>query len=117
MNSSGVDKLVTDNIEQYGQFKNSLINGLYADETLNAVYMSSSSGKKLLTVEKNNVTIRPLPPQLYSYGALLVSSGKLYMSDGRKVAALPVNEYGDWGIVYKDTIQAFLGTLNEDPYR
>ena len=117
MHSSGVDKLVNDNIEQYDKFRNSLVTSVYTDENTDSVFIYSKPGKKLFIVQNDRITERLLPPTSLFATNLVFKKQRLYMTDGNSLFLMSPNERAENIRVFKDTSQPFLGNIYLDPWR
>ncbi|MFI5132338.1 MAG: two-component regulator propeller domain-containing protein, partial [Chitinophagales bacterium] len=117
MHSPGVDKLVNDNIEQYDKFSNSLVNALYTNERTDTVFLHSVPGKKIFIVHPGGITGLQLPPALAVPAGLLVSSGRIYLANGRKIVTMDDDQKKKARLLYLDTGQLFVGNLYTDPYQ
>jgi signal transduction histidine kinase/sugar lactone lactonase YvrE len=117
MHSPGVDKLVNDNIEQYDRFSNSLVSALYTNEGTDSVFIHSVSGKKLFIVHPQGITGLQLPPALAVPSGLLVSSGRIYLADGKKIVTMDDDQKNKGRVIFLDTGQLFVGNIYTDPYQ
>ena len=117
MNSSGVDKLVNDNIEQYDKFRNSLVTSVYTDENTDSVFIYSKLGKEIVYCSKRARSLSSLlpPTSLFAHQPVVFEKQRLYMTDGNSLFLMSPNERTENIRVFKDTSQPFLGNIYLDP--
>jgi signal transduction histidine kinase/ligand-binding sensor domain-containing protein len=117
MNGSGVDKLVNDNIELYDQFHGIPVNAIYTDSMTDSVYLYASSLKKVFIAYNDNVSGYKSSGTEIFPNAFYVFSGKVYISNAKKLFLFNQNNQGENTLVYRDTLESSFGNIYPDPYQ
>jgi len=116
MNGSGVDKLVNDNIELFDPFQGTPVNGIYADNQTDSVYLYAASLKKIfISYNKEIFSYMSLEKEIIP-NTLYASGKKLYISNSNDLFLFNPGKKPESTLLYKDTAEPSFGSIYKDPF-